>query len=320
MAVIGLDLGGTKLSGAIFNEAGKILYKDLLPLKGREGKDVGDLVKTTVKNLLEAGDEKEVHINALGVCVPGISYSKTGRVWAPNIPGWDNYPLLEDITSALPDKNIKVKIDSDRACYILGENWQGAAMGCKDAIFLAVGTGIGAGILINGEVLRGSQDIGGAIGWLALDRPFMQKYVSCGCFEYHASGEGIAKVAREFLIEDKDYAGSLRNKPANEITSREVFDALELNDPLAEKVLMQAVEFWGMTTANLVSLFNPEKIIFGGGVFGPASKYLNVIMDEARKWAQPISINQVKLEVSTLGGNAGLIGAGYLALRSLTNY
>ncbi len=317
MAVIGLDLGGTKLSGAIFNEEGKIVYKNLLPLEGRKGKDVGELVKSLVKKLLDAGDEKEFGIKAIGVCVPGISYSKTGKVWAPNIPGWDNYPLLDDITSILPDENIKVKIDSDRACYILGEKWQGAAKGCKDAIFLAVGTGIGAGILINGEVLRGSQDIGGAIGWLALDRPFMQKYVSCGCFEYHASGEGIAKVAKEFLTEDKNYKGSLRNKPADELTSHDVFDALDKNDPLAGKVIKQAIEFWGMTIANLVSLFNPEKIIFGGGVFGPASKFLNEIMNEARKWAQPISINQVKLETSVLGGNTGLIGAGYLALRSL---
>ena len=319
MAVIGLDLGGTKLSGAIFNENGNILFKDLLPLERRKGKDVGSLVKALVKILLDFAEQEKIEIKAIGACVPGISYSKTGRVWAPNIPGWDNYPLLEDIISALPDKNIKVKIDSDRACYILGENWLGSAKGCKDAIFLAVGTGIGAGILINGEVLRGSQDIGGAIGWLALDRPFHQKYVACGCFEYHASGEGIAKVAREFLNEDKDYTGLLRNKSVDEITSHDVFSALENNDSLAEKILNQAIEFWGMTVANLVSLFNPEKIIFGGGVFGPAARFLDAIMIEARKWAQPISINQVSLEASTLGGDAGLIGAGFLALRSLSN-
>ncbi len=318
MAVMGLDLGGTKLSGAIFNEDGKILYKDMLPLEGKKGKAVGELVKTLVKRLLDAGDEKELEINAIGACVPGISYSKTGRVWAPNIPGWDNYPLLEDINSALTGRNIKVKIDSDRACYILGENWQGKAKGCKDAIFLAVGTGIGAGILVNGEVLRGSQDIGGAIGWLALDRPFYQKYATCGCFEYHASGEGIARVAREFLTEDPEYKGELRNKPAGEITSHDVFKALDNKDPLAEEVLNLAVEFWGMTVANLVSLFNPEKIIFGGGVFGPAARFMHDIMNEARKWAQPISINQVALEVSALGGDAGLIGAGFLALRSLS--
>lgn len=318
MAVIGLDLGGTKLSGAVFSNEGKILTKDLLPLEGRRGNEVGALVKVLVKRLIDYSEKENIEIKAAGACVPGISYSKTGRVWAPNISGWDNYPLLEDINSAITGRNIKVKIDSDRACYILGENWQGKAKGCKDAIFLAVGTGIGAGILVNGEVLRGSQDIGGAIGWLALDRPFYQKYTACGCFEYHASGEGIARVAREFLTEDSEYKGELRNKPVGEITSHDVFKALDNKDPLAEEVLNLAVEFWGMTVANLVSLFNPEKIIFGGGVFGPAARFLDDIMNEARKWAQPISINQVALEVSALGGDAGLIGAGFLALRSLS--
>ena len=141
--------------------------------------------------------------------------------------------------------------------------------------------------------------------------------MSCGCFEYHASGEGIAKAARELLYQDKGYQGILREKDINQVTAYDVFSAYETNDPIAVKTLLQAVEFWGMTVANLVSLFNPEKIIFGGGVFGPAVRFLDVIMKEARKWAQPISINQVKLEASELGGDAGLIGAGYLGLRSL---
>jgi glucokinase len=315
MAVIGLDLGGTKLAGAIFNAEGAFQKKSILHLEGRQGKDVGALVKEMLSDFFKTAKEENIEVESIGVCIPGISYSKTGKVWAPNIPGWDDYPLLEEIKSILPSDKIKVKIDSDRACYILGEAWQGKAKGCSDAIFLAVGTGIGAGILTNGTILRGSNDIAGAIGWLALDRPFEDKYVSCGCFEYHASGEGIAKVAKEFLANEKDYDGILRNKDISLITAYDVFDGYAKDDPLSKKVLAQSVQFWGMTVANLVSLFNPEKIIFGGGVFGPAKQFLNDIMTEARKWAQPISINQVELEVSEIGSEAGLLGAGYLALK-----
>lgn len=317
MAVIGLDLGGTKLAGAIFSNEGQILHKEVRPLEKRQGKEVGELIKQLTSKFLEVADSENVKVSAIGVCIPGISWSKTGRVWAPNIPGWEDYPLRDEINSALNGRDIRVSIDSDRACYILGEAWQGAAVGCKDAIFLAVGTGIGAGIMIDGNILRGSNDIAGAIGWLALDRPFQEKYVSCGCFEYHASGEGIAKVAREILSSDKDYSGQLRQKDSSLITAHDVFEAYKSDDPVAVKTLNLAVEFWGMTVANLVSLFNPEKIIFGGGVFGPAVQFLDKIMLEARKWAQPISINQVKLGSSGLGGDAGLIGAGYLALRNL---
>ncbi|RPI71571.1 MAG: ROK family protein [Ignavibacteriales bacterium] len=314
MSVIGFDLGGTKLSGAVFSNYGKIIIKENLLLDKRKGKEVGILIKEEVKRYLNNFDD----IEAIGISVPGISYSKTGKVWAPNIPGWEDYPLLQDIKEVSRD-NIKVLIDSDRACYILGEVWQGAAKGCNDAIFLAVGTGIGAGILVNGEILRGSNDIAGAIGWLALDRPFFEKYISCGCFEYHASGEGLAKVGKELLQKDVNYEGILNLKKENHISAHDIFTAYAQEDPLAEKVIKQAIEFWGMTTANLVSLFNPEKIIFGGGVFGPAVKFLDDIFLEAKKWAQPISINQVKLAASMLGGDAGLYGAGYLALKQNLN-
>lgn len=319
MAVIGLDLGGTKLAGAVFSNSGEILHKMVLPLEKRQGREVGELIEKILKEFLLFAKENKIELKAIGVCIPGISWSKTGKVWAPNIPGWEDYPLLQEIKDIIKDDNIIVKIDSDRACYILGEAWIGNAVGCKDTIFLAVGTGIGAGILVDGNILRGSNDIAGAIGWLALDRPFYSKYVSCGCFEFHASGEGIAKVAKELLEQDHEYSGILREKPVESLSAYDIFNAHKTDDKIAVKTLQIAIEFWGMAVANLVSLFNPEKIIFGGGVFGPAVAFLEQIMQEARKWAQPISINQVKLEGSKLGGDAGLFGAGYLALRNLEN-
>jgi len=315
MAVIGLDLGGTKLAAAIFDTEGTILFQTTVPLEKRRGKQVGSLITSTLSELLSYSEKNLHNITAIGICIPGISWSKTGKVWAPNIPEWDDYPLKEEITSSLNGKNIQVKIDSDRSCYILGEVWKGSASGCSDAIFLAVGTGIGAGILVNGQILRGSNNIAGAIGWLALDKPFLEKYTSCGCFEYHASGEGLARVAREIIKDKPDYQGALKIRNPEEITARDVFEQYKNGDEAATDVITQAIEFWGMTTANLVSLFNPEKIIFGGGVFGPAVQFLDQIMNEARKWAQPISINQVQLEASALGSDAGLYGAGYLALK-----
>lgn len=312
MAVIAMDLGGTKLAGAILDRAGRISGKTVVPLEGRQGRAVGELICGEVTQLLEFARAQRVKVSAIGVCVPGISYSRTGKVWAPNIPGWEDYPLKREIESAVPKQSARVAIDSDRACCILGETWRGVAKGCRNAIFLAVGTGIGAGILIDGSILRGAHDIAGAIGWLALDRPFRPEYVQCGCFEYHASGEGLAKVAREIAARQ---GGQSRRW-----TAREVFAAYESGDLVAKEVLTQAVEFWGMAVANLVSLFNPEKIIFGGGVFGPATQFLEDIHAEARKWAQPISVKQVKLQASKLGGDAGLYGAGCLALQAAGQY
>ncbi len=315
MAVIGLDLGGTKLSGAIFDQNGTILFKNSSPLNKKAGSEVGVLIINLLDGLLSVSTEKGIEINSIGVCIPGIYWAKTGSVWAPNIKGWENYPLLEELTSHLAGKNISVCIDSDRACYVLGEVWQGSAKECKDVIFMAVGTGIGAGILINGEVLRGANDIAGAIGWLALERPYKEKFIQCGCYEYYASGDGLARSAEEIINLSKGYAGEL--KSLSSITSYDVFKGYKNNDEVAIKVISQGIELWGMAAANLVSLFNPEKIVFGGGVFGPASELVEEIYKEARKWAQPISITKVKFEKSQLGSDAGLIGAGYLALKKI---
>jgi glucokinase len=320
-AVIGLDLGGTKLAGAIFTPQGGILCKNVVPLADRQGRAVGELIRHELTLLLAAVRIRQLKISAIGVSVPGISHSRTGKVWAPNIPGWQDYPLRRELMAAVRDDHIRVAIDNDRACYILGETWRGVAKGCRNAILLAVGTGIGAGVLVDGQVLRGAHDIAGAIGWLALDRPFRREYIPCGCFEHHASGEGLAKVAKALLAAHPGRPAGrgcrvTRLQGCEGLTARDVFAAYDRGDPLAIEVIAQAVEFWGMAVANLVSLFNPEKIIFGGGVFGPGAKFLGDIYAEAKKWAQPISIKQVKLQVSKLGGDAGLYGAGCLALQA----
>ena len=314
MALLAVDLGGTKLAFAVFTEDGSMVSELSIPLENRTGREVGSLITTQIKAILDEKEADGDEVHSIGVSVPGISYQSKGTVWAPNIPGWEDYPLLSEIREAVGD--IPVTIDSDRACCILGELWEGAAQGCNDAIFLAVGTGIGAGILADGKILRGSNDISGAIGWMALDRSYESKLDNCGNFEASASGEGIARLALEVLSATENYDGPLSSIDPLLLTSHDVFRAYGENDPIAVEVFRQCVHLWGMAVANLVSLFNPEKIIFGGGVFGPAIQFLPAIHSEAMKWAQPISMKQVTIEPSSLGNHAALFGAGLLALQN----
>ena len=315
MAVMAIDLGGTKLAAALFNDNGDILVSETVQLDKRAGNEVGSLILRQANLLLQKAIKKNITVSSLGVCIPGIAHAKTGKVWAPNIPGWEDYPLLEELKNGLENKNIRIEIDSDRACYILAEVWKGNARDCSDVIFLSVGTGIGAGIIINNQVLRGANDIVGAIGWMALNKPFDNKFIPCGCFEYNASGEGLVKVAKEFIA-NKRFPGSLLDtKDITQLSAKDLFNAHDEKDELAIAVFDNAIEYWGMAVANLVSLFNPEKIIFGGGVFGPALKFLDQIYEEAKKWAQPISMSQVKLEGAALGNEAGLYGAAWLAMK-----
>ena len=316
MSLLGIDLGGTKVSFALFDREGNMRVRETLPLDDRRGTEVGKLITVNTAMKVSAAEGEDDPVEAIGISVPGISRRATGTVWAPNIQGWDDYPLLKEVTTVTGD--IPVIIESDRSCYISGEIWKGNAHGCRDAIFLAVGTGIGAGIVINGEVMHGAHDIAGAIGWMALSKPFRSKYTICGNFEYFASGEGIARQAAEYLRKHDKYNGELRKDRGVKITTHDVFSAREKGDVAASAIIDLAIEYWGMAAANLVSLFNPEKIIFGGGVFGPALELIPAIRMEAEKWAQPISIRQVSFEPSALGGDAGVYGAGFLAMKKIS--
>lgn len=308
MPYLGIDLGGTKLAAAAFADDGELLHREATPLAGRVGSDVGALIAERVDALSRRFD-----CRATGVCVPGLYRASSGTVWAPNIPGWDDYPLLEELRAQPGGGSRPVAIDSDRAACILGETWRGAAEGARDAIFLAVGTGIGAGILVDGRVLRGTGDVGGAIGWLALDRPFHLRYVQHGCFEDQCSGPGLARVAHDVMRGEAGYDGVLR-RAGDSLSASDIFAAHEHRDPVAERVIENAIELWGMAAANLVSLFNPELIIFGGGVFGPAIQFLDRIRAEARRWAQPLAIEEVRFVASALSSDAQLYGAGRLAM------
>lgn len=320
MAVIGIDLGGTKIIGAIFDKEGNVLCKTSHLLDKRAGKDVGLLVLQTIDELIGLSTKALSDISALGICVPGIADSKTGLVWAPNIPDWEEYPLQKEIEEHI-NNDIKVSIASDRTCYILGEAWRGAAQGLKNVMFIAVGTGIGIGMLIDGKVVHGHGDVVGAAGWLALETPYFDEYERYGCLESYASGDGIARHTRKLLKEGLLFRESILYKLNPEtLTAKDLFDAYSRGDSLAKFVIGKAVIMWAMAAANLVSLLNPEKIIWGGGVFGPAAQLLDRIYTEACRWAQPVAIQQVTFEKTQLPpGEAGLYGAGHLALLSLDN-
>ncbi len=313
MAIIGVDLGGTKIAGALFDNNGEKYTKQVTLLDGATGEAVARKVVDVINGIRLSNPG--ISVDGIGICVPGIVYSRRDTVWAPNIPGWENFPLRPYIIEALGIPHLKVRVESDRTCYILGELWKGAAQGCDNAVYIAVGTGVGAGILLDGHVVHGANDIAGAAGWMALQYPYIEEYIPVGCLEFYASGNGIGTQARRALRCARNYTGPLSEKPIEKVTSHDVFAAYDLGDHLATKVLDKAIEMWGMAAANMVSLFNPEKVVFGGGVFGPARRFMRRIYDEACKWGQPIAMEEVEFCASEVDGEAALLGAAYSVIR-----
>jgi glucokinase len=307
----GIDVGGTKISAALFTRDGRLTGRVRAPIdKGTAAKPVRQIAGI-IRGLEEGAVRAGGGLRAVGICIPGIVFAESGKVWAPNIPGWDRYPLQDKLTAVT---RTPVVLGCDRDAYVLGEQWRGAARGLRDVAFLAVGTGIGAGILSGGRLCRGSRDIAGAVGWFALDPRFKTEYAAMGCFEAEASGASIGRNAREFLRTGapSSMKGLVRGRLEN-ITAEAVIAAARSGDRLARFIIDSAVGYLAMGVANIVSLLNPEMIILGGGLFQAGDILLEPVRKEFKKWAQPIAARQVKLKLSALGENAGLYGAAKLA-------
>jgi glucokinase len=307
----GVDVGGTKIASALFTREGEISAKDKISIDKSGGDaaagQVGDKIEALAKAVRAVGGR----LAAVGVCVPGIAYSASGKVWAPNIPGWDQYPLLDKLKER---QECAIVLESDRSAYVAGESWRGAAAGARDAVFLAVGTGIGAGIISGGRIVHGHEDIAGAVGWFGLNPAFKSEYASLGSFEAEASGNSVARKARELL--ERGRASSILDLAGGRVeavTAEVVAEAARRNDPLALEIVAETVTYLAMGIANIVSILNPEVVVVGGGLFQAADVFLDPVRREFKRWAQPLAVRTVRIELSGLGEDAGLYGCGKLA-------
>lgn len=307
----GIDVGGTKIASALFSNDGLILFKEhgATPLEG--GPAAVDEVGRRLEGLERAATEVGGRLAMTGVCVPGIVFPGGSTIWAPNVRGWVNYTLGDELKKRTGGRFIVV---SDRAAYIAGEAWRGAARGARDAVFLAVGTGIGAGIMCGGRVIEGHGGVSGAVGWFGLTPVFKPEYAELGCFEAEASGAAVGRKARESLERGRpSLMLELCGGDINKVDAGVVAEAARRGDPLALAIIESAAGFLAMGVANLVSALNPEVVVLGGGLFQAADLLLEPVRRGFRRWAQPVAARSARVELSALGADAGLYGCGRLA-------
>lgn len=304
--VLAADLGGTKLAVARVSADGRLRDRHVVPTPPQGGGAVVAALIAALRQLPQAD------VRAVAIGVPGLA-ARDGHVWAPNLPGWERMPLARRVRRAL---RYPVLVESDRNAFVAGEAWRGAARGCRDVVLVMVGTGIGAGILSGGQLVRGHGELAGAVGWMALPVPrpapgagaahagvLASDYRRCGCLEAHAAGPGIARAAqRLYGAPDADSLG------VPELVRR-----CRHGDRSAQALLAAAGEALGMGLANLVSTLNPEVIVMAGGVIGAGRWLLAPARAAMLRWGQPLAVGQVKVVRSRLGGSAGLLGAARLA-------
>lgn len=301
-AVVALDIGGTKISAGLFSRAGRLLWQRG-EATGQTSLD--DSLDQITKLIAEAAGNVPAGcaIAGAGLAVPGWVNRRAGTVWAPNIAGWDHIPLAAQLQQRV---QWPLTVDSDRNAYVLGEAWRGCAAGLEDVVFVAVGTGIGVGIISGGHLIRGHDDLAGCAGWFALRPEFQELYAQMGCFEAEASGKSLGRKAQERGF----FAG--RNDETQ--GARAVVEAAECGDAAATALLDEAAKFLGMGVANLISALNPQMVVMGGGLFQQGEYLLDAVRRETPRWAQPMAAERARIERSALQEHAGLYGAARLAI------
>lgn len=316
MYYIGIDLGGTKILGALFNEEGDIVKKSKIKTRAAEGKEhVFSQITKVIDELVDEIDIKEV--KAIGAGVPGIIDGKNGIVvFTPNLP-WENYELTKEVTEKY---GIPMYIGNDVNVGIMGERMYGAAKGLENVIGIFVGTGIGGGIIIEGKLYEGKTGAAGEIGHITID----PKGPICGCgargcLEAIASKTAILKYIKAQLLRGrKSTLSEDINEESTILKSGHLKKSYENNDELSLEVIEKMCEDIGIGTSSLMNILNPEAIVFGGGIIESLGEILlPKIKKTARQYAMPKIFENCEFKIAELGDDAGIMGA--LALAQVGN-
>ena len=310
---IGIDVGGTNVKIALVDGEGKIIYSNSVPTYAQMGYEYTvNNIKQAIRDLMKETNTDAKEIEGIGFDFPGQVDYKTGVVkLAPNIPGWVNVPIAQMIEEEF---NIPTRIDNDVRCAALGELKFGAGKGCENFVCITVGTGIGSGLVINGQLVRGAANAAGEIGHIKLQ---MNGGPICGCgdtgcLEAFASGPSIVAMAQEYLKGRKSTKFREMAGADGEITPYIVAKAAEAGDPVAKRIFEIVGTYIGMGLVSVINLLNPEKVIIGGGVAAAGDLLLDPIRKTIKERAMVVAGNSVEIVPAELGNSAGVIGASML--------
>ncbi|MFW6308690.1 MAG: ROK family protein [bacterium] len=317
MYYLGVDLGGTKILTALADKEGQVLARSNIPTQAAEGQEViiGNIKKTIDTVLEESGITKD-KIAKIGIGSPGPLNSKEGIIYeTANLP-WKNVPLV-DIMEEQTGRPVSLENDANAAA--LGEKWFGAGKDVEHMIYVTVSTGIGGGIIIDKRILQGADGAGGEIGHMVIKPE--GPVCGCGkrgCLEALASGTAIARIGKESYHEDKStLIAEMAGDDPEKIDAILVAQAAKKGDPTAQKIYEQAGYYLGMGLANLINIFNTEKIVFGGGVMKDRELLNEPMMDSLQKNTLPTSLDKVELTNSELKSDTGVMGALAVAMEDI---
>jgi glucokinase len=306
-----VDLGGTNLRTAILSPDGNILDRHKEATYAADGwsRVVARLIEN-IKRQRESAVQKGFEVCAVGVGAPGVIQVDKGIVVkSPNFPDWNNLPLKDQLEKAL---GVPVFLENDANAAALGEQWRGAGQGIRSMLLLTLGTGVGGGIILADKIWHGADGMAGEIGHMTLIPD--GRLCTCGnvgCLEMYASARGIVQSYREALEKSSIQVSDALKK----VTSEQVYEAARAGNEIAVRVMKDMGRMLGIGIASLINIFNPERIVIGGGVKDAWPLFIDATREEVMKRAFEVPAKRTEIVPSQLGDDAGMVGAAAVALQ-----
>ncbi|MFA9559709.1 ROK family protein [Evansella sp. AB-rgal1] len=306
---IGIDIGGTNMRVGVFADGGVLICKKKVPTHSHEGVAATiERLKELINQVLQEGNLQILDMKGIGIGSPGPLDPFKGEIQAPpNLPSWKNVPLKQIIQA---EYNIPVFLHNDANAAALGEYLYSYKEEVKNLVYITVSTGIGSGVIVDGTLMLGHNGNAGEVGHMII-RPDGEM-CGCGnrgCLEAQASGTGIASLAKKHL-RNSNASSTLRN--VSPLTSKEVLEAAQQGDNFATTLMDQVQTDLAIGITNVVHAYNPQKIVFGGGVMESGDTFINAVIEKSRNIILPSIGEGLEFSLTTLGGDLGLYGAAAL--------
>jgi glucokinase len=308
-AILGVDIGGTKVAVGLVDLEGKILAQSRKPMVADSTPEAGLQAVTDAIDSLLTGETQSI-----GICAPGPLDPKTGVVLnPPNVPCWRNFPLAEKIAAKY---RVPVKVDNDGNAAALAETRWGAARGYRFVFYGTLGTGIGSGIVLDGRIYHGNIGSAAEGGHMSID--YRGPVCNCGkrgCIEILAAGPAIALRAKTKLRADPSHQSAILDLAKGDVqavTSEMVGKAFSAGDPLAREVLLETVELLTPWLGNIVDLLDPDILVMGGGVAAMLRPFFDEIKNRLPAWCVNPRASEIPLVMAHYGADAGIAGGAAL--------
>ncbi len=312
--IVGVDLGGTSINvGVVPSEGGTVLGMRSLPTDPERGAKavvdrINGMIRDAMKDARREASLPEDAFRGIGIGSPGPLDRSTGTILnTPNL-GWRNFPLRDLVSNEI---GLEAALDNDANAAALGEYWLGAGRDVRHLVAVTLGTGIGGGIVVDGEVYHGASDVAGEIGHMTIDSTGRRcNCGSYGCLEAYASGPAIAARAVEGLESDAaSVLPEMVDDDLSRITAETVYEAIVAGDLYAGEVMRETAKLLGSGIANLINVLNPELVVISGGVTRAGEHLFEPLRAEVRKRAFREAADACRIVSSELGDMAGVVGA-----------